>query len=946
MNSENKELSDSPYKGLDYYTKKDAAKFFGRKEWRKIILDNLMAGRVTLLYGESGVGKSSVLDAGVVSKLTQMAEQNKNEFGTPKLAVAMFRSWSDNPCNGLVECVQDAAIDALKLSEVEAKTVKELMPPFSTLTEALQAWAKCVGGRLYIILDQFEEYFLYQPKIDSKHQFVLELSQAVNNPDLHAHFLISIRDESYAKLDRLKVEIPNLFNRDLRIERLDWEAGKEAIERPILEYYNKEYAQQFNIDPGLSEAILKDVEVIRASQWLLGEAGLGEKDIADNQEKDIADNQEKDIADNQEKDIADNQEKDIADNQEKDIADNQQKSPKMIETSCLQLVMDRLWEEEKKHDSQTLRLKTYEELGRAEQIVKEHVNQQMKELSSQQQNTAACIFHYLVTRSRTKIAHTISELVDLVNDEPDRTTQLTETQVESVLKQLCQQKVRILRPLLPASREQQEARYEIFHDVLAPAILDWRRKYLEEVERAKRAEEEQAERAERIRKKWLVARVGGLILLVVVLTILSIVNNLNNHKKELQQSLELALPGESQLDKLLAAMSAVNSSQESDFLFRHIDQNQKYLETLDKLLLPWTMQKSLESLREQNHFKRDRKAVWSENININDPLRTLYVTISQDGIVSLWNLQKKEPLAKFKGNRGEVKIVWFSPDDKLLATISKDGTVHLWDLQSKSQKPLAEFKDDASPVQSINFSPDGQKLATGSADGTIRLWDLQDKELLKKTLAEFKDDASLVQSINFSPDGQKLATGSADGTIRLWDLQGKLLKKFPGNKIPIYSISFNPTGQKLAIGSADGTVQLWDLQGNQLAEFKGHTKTVWNVSFRSDGKRLATASADGTARLWDLQSKSQKPLAEFEGHRDEVLSAKFSPDDKNLITASKDGTIRFWNFQPPELELSPNDRQLAELVKTGCDWLKDYLNTHPEEQKNLPCSASQNNAKQ
>ena len=450
MNSENKKLSPykglghyttkelSPYKGLGHYTKEDAEFFFGRNEWQETILDNLMASRITLLYGENGVGKSSVLDAGVVSKLVQIAAENKQDFGIPKLAVAMFRSWNENPRNGLFECVQDAAIEALQLSEIEAKAVKESMPKFSTLTEALQEWAKCVGGRLYIILDQFEDYFLYQPKIDSQHQFILEFSEAVNNPNLRANFLISIRDESYAKLDRLAVEIPNLFKQGLRIERLNWQEGREAIEKPISQYNNK-FAQQFRIDSELTGEILKDIEAITASQWLQGEAGLGDKDIAAKQDE----------------------------------------SSQMIETSCLQLVTARLWEEEKKNQSQILRLETYNNLGRADNIVKKHVNEQMEKLSPQMQHIAASVFHYLVTSSRIKIAHTVSELVDLVNDERSREIPLTKEQVEPVLRQLCQQEVRILRSLLAASREQQEEHYEIFHDVLAPAILDWRRQYLE-----------------------------------------------------------------------------------------------------------------------------------------------------------------------------------------------------------------------------------------------------------------------------------------------------------------------------------------------------------------------------------------------------------------------------------------------------------------------------------
>ena len=55
----------SPFQGLVPYGEADAEWFFGRREWTEIVIDNLRAYRSSILYGASGVGKSSVLNAGV-----------------------------------------------------------------------------------------------------------------------------------------------------------------------------------------------------------------------------------------------------------------------------------------------------------------------------------------------------------------------------------------------------------------------------------------------------------------------------------------------------------------------------------------------------------------------------------------------------------------------------------------------------------------------------------------------------------------------------------------------------------------------------------------------------------------------------------------------------------------------------------------------------------------
>ncbi len=58
-----------PYVGLQPYTDAERDYFFGRERDQRVISSNLYAASLTILYGESGVGKSSVLLAGVVPYL-------------------------------------------------------------------------------------------------------------------------------------------------------------------------------------------------------------------------------------------------------------------------------------------------------------------------------------------------------------------------------------------------------------------------------------------------------------------------------------------------------------------------------------------------------------------------------------------------------------------------------------------------------------------------------------------------------------------------------------------------------------------------------------------------------------------------------------------------------------------------------------------------------------
>ncbi len=275
-------LNDMPYKGLEPYSesKKDSLSFFGRQEQQKIIKMNLKNSPLTLLFGKSGVGKSSVLRAGAVHSLCEEMKRNLGEDGTPRFAVAIFPSlegdlsWRDDPLTGILKQVEED----IHNSGLDVQTPA----PGLSFAETLLVWTRRIGGKgrvgeLFIILDQFEEYFLYHPEEDGESTFAVEFSRAVNHPNLRVNFLISIREDCLAKLDRFKGRIPGLFDNLLRVEHLDWESAYKAIEKPVTEYYNKLVPPErtVKVEPELIEEVLNQIVHSKDKDYLSSEIGQG-----------------------------------------------------------------------------------------------------------------------------------------------------------------------------------------------------------------------------------------------------------------------------------------------------------------------------------------------------------------------------------------------------------------------------------------------------------------------------------------------------------------------------------------------------------------------------------------------------------------------------------------------------------------------------------------------
>jgi hypothetical protein len=380
----------SPYKGLDHYEEQDAPFFFGRKSESDLVVANVLAGRLTLLYGHSGVGKSSLLHAGVLPRLQE----------TPDLIAVMFRSWSGNPLAGLA-----AAIGAAAAMEQPAAEL--------SLAETIAMCAQRRGCELVIILDQFEEYFVYHSRDLGARSFAVEFSRAVNQRDLPVSFLISMREDALGWLDDFKGRIPNLFGNYLRMNSLSRKAGQDAITGPIKTYNSVlPEDERVDIEPPVVGAILDQVQVGRVQ---IGEAGIG-------------------------------------------VSDDLSAREARIEAPYLQLVLTRLWEEERDIGSRVIRLETLDRLGGAQRIVPTHLDAAMARLSSEERDLASRVFRFLVTPSGTKIAHRPADLAAYAK--------LDSNLVKRLLNRLSEPQTRILRG-------DSEGRYEIYHDVLAPAILDW-----------------------------------------------------------------------------------------------------------------------------------------------------------------------------------------------------------------------------------------------------------------------------------------------------------------------------------------------------------------------------------------------------------------------------------------------------------------------------------------
>jgi WD40 repeat protein len=884
-------LPPSPYKGLAAFddSDQDALFFFGRERDSEIIVANLLAARLTVLYGPSGVGKSSVLGACVARRLRH----------EPDAEVIVVSSWAGGAA--------------------------------APVREALDAAGR--GRDVYLILDQFEEYFLYHAREEGPETLAESLPDLLLRSDLRVNVLISVREDAIARLDAFKARIPNVLANYLRLPHLDRAGGRAAIVCPLERWSDLAgEGEAVDIEPALVDAVLDQTATGRLE---LGGTGRG--------------------------------------------AVQPGGESGQVEAPILQLVMHRLWDAERARGSRTLQLGTFVELGGAEAVVRDQLERAVGMLEPDQQDVAASVFDHLVTPSGSKVSHRGSDLAEYAHVEEGALTPVLSTLEHE----------RILRSV-DASPADGGVRYEIFHDVLADAVLAWRSD--------RRVERERQSAARRHRRLAAIAAAAlAALALVSAVALFALVERSREHARARQ-----AAARELEASALLGLQSGSSDSVALALRAARLEPDARAEDVLRQTLMQSRLRSSLPAAGPVRvlQFRSPRRllvAGGSRRILFYEPtagtlarvfrdpatvtaavlgpgsrllsgdvdghvllrnetsgrvLRTargrgavtsvafgrggLMLFTTAGGSAAVWRPQQPHPLSLTQpgpvvrgifdpaGHRvatiavdarhhararvfdlrsGKllyvlpqlgVQAVAFSPGGSLLATGSHSGAVDLW--RPRTGRPVRELDDGGKNVLDLAFSPNGSLLATASGDGAARVWTVASGT----RLYYFPGHTNTVQAVAWSPDERLLADASRDGTARLYAIQGliesgEVIATLPGNSGGASAIAFGPNGVVLATGAVDGGIRLWDARAEERLMLLGvHPGGVASAVYSPDGRLVVSAGADRTARIWDVR---RRRLVHVLHTPQAARDARFSPDGSLVVTASDDGAARIWRVR-------------------------------------------------
>lgn len=215
-------MSKFRYPGIHSFTAEEREQFFGRERETKELYRLLVLNPVVVLFGKSGTGKTSLLQAGV-SPLLNERQLQPVKLRLNDTAKPMSRQLWEQFDEG----------DYLPLGTPDNLTLAEYCRRFD-----------CMAGgepmQPVLLLDQFEELFtLYGDLPEQRDAFMAQLAELINTQagtsDGGAggvRIVISIRSDFLYLLDRLSRRIPAILRCRYELAPLDEANARRAITAP------------------------------------------------------------------------------------------------------------------------------------------------------------------------------------------------------------------------------------------------------------------------------------------------------------------------------------------------------------------------------------------------------------------------------------------------------------------------------------------------------------------------------------------------------------------------------------------------------------------------------------------------------------------------------------------------------------------------------------------
>nr|VFK19703.1 MAG: WD40 repeat [Candidatus Kentron sp. LPFa]VFK33975.1 MAG: WD40 repeat [Candidatus Kentron sp. LPFa] len=965
-----------PFVGLGVIDDKDL--LFERENEIAHLTGLMQIRDCSVVYGRSGVGKSSILSAGLSPALKEI----KGYPGKP--TVSICRKWSKNPIADLYgQLLEDT--DSMESSSSEHGSLDDLETLLGKLAEK---------GPIYLILDQFEELFNIGDETDGNTDLRTvflgeQLIRIIDDERLRTNVLLSLRSDSIDDLRILQRHIPDLLNEPFSVEPVAATHLESLLNRTIAyanEHPENKHALKkvLGIEASIEDLLLEELlksspEGVRSPWNPLRHTGFGfqeDKFQEDKQKQGYIDLPYLQLAMQRLWDKAARQTPypqkvrlskgvlkklhgmpGIMESYVQDCLgdDSPLKKHEPVKQLSVKQCIQR-WRQHRREYTPRQENRVTKWLAKAE--LRTHSEKEKKEkFSGKEQDLVAHLFEYMVTESGHKLAQTLGHLEQLckgtsstcgpcLNKIGKKGESDGKARIREVLEPLAVEgdpTHRLLRKI-PATSEKGEGKaYTLYHDRLAEPVWNWSKGRLEDIRRC-----------ELKRKQLIGGGVGALFGIIVGLATGFYIENKHLQEEQRQTIAKLLISDSRVEEKAGSARIALAT----EALLRNPDNSEATDALRNALAATWPNASSDETgawpTEAKNTIdistltsetcpafvspkigdKTGEIQSWLAPIQPDKPDRRVRVQqtiapVSRDTILTVVDCHSGRMLMKESIEHGVVDVD-FAPEGERLAILTADNKIRAWRLDPFR---LDFTHSHPTPVERIGFGEEGRLFRLIDHQEKTENW-LVDNRGGVYTLPTPNASSPLPsdEKTVYAQNAELWSSDLADGGAR------RSLGPVPDGEVN--DIRFSPDGQAIYLDTgypgteSDGTepVSMYDSRlyyhDKLVVSYTGKVSTEREptvFAFHPARDSFAMARRDGSVALCDYSKRDAKPSCSirYTGKPDTNVQqvqwrALAFAGEAVLLGAASSGQLRVWDLDREDYQdVAVADNVEIEAIRAG-----------------------------
>jgi WD40 repeat protein len=262
------------------------------------------------------------------------------------------------------------------------------------------------------------------------------------------------------------------------------------------------------------------------------------------------------------------------------------------------------------------------------------------------------------------------------------------------------------------------------------------------------------------------------------------------------------------------------------------------------------------------------------------------ISASADRTVIIWDPETGLPLKRLEGHRDAVHGISLSENGSLAVSGSADGIVIVWDIQSGEQKSVFNY---GQVILCVALSSDGQHVLFGSANRDVMYWTPSNN-----IHTSFKEHGGTIWNVKLLNDGTALSS-SSDRVVLHWDAKtGNIFHRFSGHDGAVNGLAVARDESAFVSVGDDGRIIGWNLfSGRRIFSAYGHLDRLTHVNISADGTTVISSSIDGSTLLWDVDSG--QCLKSIDGREQPFLNSVLSGDGKIVLSLNAERKLVRWS---------------------------------------------------